>query len=106
MRRWMPTRDEWQQNELSVGQMVNRLWLSTELLATAFSTTISAPTPSPADARLDAGIAAAKTVATNVRDAVHAIPSGFTAANFSSLLTQMKILTDGLVSMLDAQAAP
>ena len=32
----MPTKEDWVQNEMSVGAMVNRLWLATEMLAVAW----------------------------------------------------------------------
>jgi hypothetical protein len=59
-----------------------------------------------ANARLDDGVSAAVTVAEDVRDAVHAIPSGFTGANFAALLLQMKVMSDAFVAMLQAQAPP
>jgi hypothetical protein len=33
----MPTAAEWQHGELSAGEMINRLWLAVELLASAFA---------------------------------------------------------------------
>ena len=68
-----------------------------------------APPPSPpyvdANARLDAGIAAAVATAVAARDAVHAIPhSGAIPARFDALLIQMAVTTDAFVAMLQAQA--
>jgi hypothetical protein len=34
----MPSAKDWVHNDLSLGEMVNRLWLATELLASAFAT--------------------------------------------------------------------
>ena len=66
------------------------------------------PPPQPivdANARLDAGIAAAVATAVAARDAVHAIPhSGAIPARFDALLIQMAVTTDAFVAMLQAQA--
>jgi hypothetical protein len=65
------------------------------------------PVPPVVDAntRIDAGVAAALVTAVAAAQAIHAIPQTFNAQNFSRLLTQMKILSDAFVSMLQAQAA-
>ena len=69
-----------------------------------------APPPAPpyvdANARLDAGVVAAIGAADAVRDAVHAIPATFNAANFQAFLTQAKALTDAFVAMLEAHQGP
>jgi hypothetical protein len=64
--------------------------------------------PPDANARIDAGIAAAVlTAAVAMRDAVHAIPhSGALPARFDALLIQMTVLADAFVAMLQAQAEP
>jgi len=62
--------------------------------------------PSDANARLDAGINASIAAADAVRNSIHAIPSGFTAANFQAFLVQAKILSDAFVAMLEAQQTP
>lgn len=64
------------------------------------------PPPPDANARLDAGIGAAVGAAQAVRDAVHAIPNGFNATNFTAFLTQAKVLSDAFVAMLEAQQGP
>jgi hypothetical protein len=67
------------------------------------------PTPPPvadANMRIDAGIDAALVAAQEVRDAVHAITTGFNATNFAKFLTQAKIMSDAFVAMLEAQQQP
>ena len=69
------------------------------------------PTPAPpppvvdANTRIDAGVLAALGTAVAAAAAIHSIPANFNANNFVQLLTQMKILSDAFVSMLQAQAA-
>ncbi len=67
------------------------------------------PPPIPpivdANTRIDAGILAALGTAVAAAAAIHAIPATFNANNFVVLLTQMKVLSDAFVSMLQAQAA-
>ena len=67
------------------------------------------PPPTPpvvtADMRIDAGILASLTTVVTAAAAIHAIPSNFAAANFAALLTEMKILSDAFVAMLQAQQA-
>jgi hypothetical protein len=69
------------------------------------------PPPVPplpdANARLDAGIAAALTEVIAARNAIHSIPhGGALPARFEILLTQLNVLTDAVVAMLQAQASP
>jgi hypothetical protein len=64
------------------------------------------PPPPNANLRLDAGISAALVAADEVRDSLHAINSGFNAANFQQFLLQAKILADAFVAMLEAQQTP
>jgi len=66
------------------------------------------PVPPVVDAnvRIDAGISAAITAAQNVRDTLHLIPTGLSAANFQQFLLQAKILSDAFVAMLQAQQTP
>jgi hypothetical protein len=70
---------------------------------------VAPPTPPPvrdANARLDAGVLAALNIAIEVRDSIHAIPSGFTPAHFTTMMLQLKVLTDAFVAMLQGQANP
>jgi hypothetical protein len=68
------------------------------------------PVPPPAlvldaGARLSAGVAAALTAAQEARNAIHAIPhNGAVPERLATLLTQLNILTDAFVAMLEAQA--
>jgi hypothetical protein len=65
------------------------------------------PPPAPAyvdaNARLDAGIAAAYDVAVTVKDALQATPNNFTATNFAAAMVQLDALTQAFVEMLRAQ---
>lgn len=56
-----------------------------------------------ANARLDAGIAAAVTVAVAVRDSMQAIPDTFSAGNFTAMKIQLDALTQAFAAMLQAQ---
>ena len=63
------------------------------------------PPPHDANARLDAGVLAALTAAIEVRNSIHAIPhTGAVPERLATLLTQLSIMTDALVAMLEAQA--
>ena len=54
--------------------------------------------------RIDAGVVASLQTAAQASQIIHAIPTNFTAQNFAQLLTQMKIVCDAFVSMLQAHA--
>jgi hypothetical protein len=66
------------------------------------------PPPPPlkdANARLDAGVLASLGVAVEARNAIHNIPhSGAVPERLALLLTQLNVLTDAFVAMLEAQA--
>lgn len=58
-----------------------------------------------AEARLDAGLAAALTTILAAKDAIHAIPNnGPVPQRFENLLTQIEITMDAFAAMLQAQA--
>lgn len=70
---------------------------------------VPVPPPPPyvdPNLRIDAGIAAAVTVAVTARDAVNAISPSFSPANYELLLAQMKVVTVAFVAMLEAQNDP
>ena len=64
------------------------------------------PPPPDANARLDAGIAAALDVATEVKAAMQNIPDHFTEQNVIAAKIQLDALTEAVVAMLIAQQSP
>jgi len=65
-----------------------------------------APPYVDANARIDAGIEAALAVAEAVKAAMQNIPDQFSATNYTLAKIQLDALTQAVVAMLQAQAAP
>lgn len=64
------------------------------------------PAAKDANARLDAGIAAAYDVAVAVKAAMQATPNVMSAANFTAAMIQLDALSVAFVEMLQAQKTP